>query len=60
MNGAGVDYNFIGYPGITHSVTNPGTTDAGPKFDIPLAYNKGTDEQNWNELKLFLQSLWGE
>ena len=58
MDAVGADYTFINYPGVKHSFTNPGATEVGEKYDMPLAYDKKADEKSWEELKQFLNSLW--
>lgn len=60
MDAAGVDYEFISYPGAKHSFTNPDSTAIGEKYNMPLAYNKEADEQSWRRLHAFLQSLWSQ
>ena len=60
MDAAGVDYEFISYPGAMHSFTNPDATAIGEKNDMPLAYDAEADEKSWNALKAFLESLWPE
>jgi len=57
MESAGVDYEFISYPGASHSFTNPIATELGMKYDMPLAYDKNADEQSWKKLGEFLGSL---
>jgi len=54
FDAAGVDYQFINYPGARHSFTNPGADALGQRFNLPLAYNKEADEQSWEAMrKLF-------
>lgn len=60
MDQAGADYRFISYPGVKHSFTNPGATEVGEKYGMPLAYDEAADEQSWNELRAFLDSLWSD
>ncbi|GAB1255759.1 dienelactone hydrolase family protein [Aurantivibrio plasticivorans] len=57
MAAAVADYKFIAYPGAVHAFTNPGATEIGEEFGLPLAYNPNADEQSWNELKDFLNQL---
>jgi dienelactone hydrolase len=45
MDAAKVDYRFINYPGAVHAFTNPEATEAGKKFNLPLAYNAEVDKQ---------------
>jgi len=54
MDSAGVTYEFVNYPGAVHAFTNPGATEKGEKFDLPLAYNKEVDEESWTKLLEFL------
>ena len=54
MENAGVDYDFISYPGARHAFTNPEATAAGEKFGLPIAYQKEADEASWQALKEFL------
>ncbi len=60
MEEANADYEFISYPGVMHSFTNPGATAIGEKYDLPLAYDEQADEKSWAELKAFLDALWPE
>jgi dienelactone hydrolase len=57
MKAAGVDFQFISYPGALHSFTNPEADEYGKKFNLPLAYNADADRKSWNELKKFLSSI---
>lgn len=59
MDGAGVEYTFIEYPGAKHAFTNPAATEKGKKFGMPLAYDENADKQSWAELQSFLQGLFG-
>ena len=51
MDNAGVQYKFINYEGAKHSFTNPIADSLGPKFNLPLAYNKKADEESWQEMQ---------
>lgn len=51
---------FIDYPGATHAFTNPGATEKGDKFGIPLRYDAKVDQASWNEMKQFLAGLFKE
>lgn len=57
MDAANADYQFVAYPGATHGFTNPGADEFGQKFDLPLAYDEAADEQSWEELKRFLDTV---
>lgn len=58
MDAAGVDYEFINYPGVQHSFTNPGATAVGEKYEMPLAYDEQADQDSWSKMKAFFDSLW--
>lgn len=60
MEAAGVDYEFINYPDVKHSFTNPGATAVGEKFEMPLAYDENADKDSWRKLAAFFDSLWPE
>ncbi len=53
MDSIAAPYQFIGYPGATHAFTNPGSTETGKKFNIPIAYNSAADSASWNDMKAF-------
>lgn len=57
MTAAGVDYEFVNYPGAKHSFTNPGATENGKKFQLPLEYNAEVDQQSWQKLQSFFQEI---
>jgi len=57
MKSAGVDLQFISYPGATHSFTNPEATELGKKFNMPIAYNADAEKKSWGELKEFLKKI---
>ncbi len=45
MDAAKADYRVINYPGAVHAYTNPEATEAGKKFNLPLAYNPKVDKE---------------
>jgi len=57
MDAVGANYKFIVYPGATHAFTNPAATEAGKKFNLPIAYNSAADSASWNDMKLFFGEL---
>lgn len=57
MRAAGVDLDVVNYPGVQHAFTNPGATEKGKKFGLPLEYNAEADKKSWNEAVAFLQSV---
>ena len=60
MADAGVDMKFIAYPGAVHAFTNPGATEVGQKFGIPLAYDEDADKKSWAELQTFLSEVFAD
>lgn len=60
MDAAGVDYEFVNYPGAVHAFTNPDATAKGKEFNLPLAYNKEADEQSWAKFQAFLAGVFGK
>lgn len=54
MEGAGVPYKIVIYPGVKHSFTNPAADEYGKKFNMPLAYNAEADKDSWEETEAFL------
>ena len=44
MDAAKADYRFINLPGAVHAYTNPQATEAGKKFNMPIAYNEKADK----------------
>ncbi|MET0025992.1 MAG: dienelactone hydrolase family protein [Candidatus Thiodiazotropha sp.] len=59
MDQAGVTYHFYDYPGAKHAFTNPGATELGEKFGLPLAYQKEADEQSWAVFSDALKRVYG-
>jgi len=57
MKAAGVDLKFVNYEGAVHSFTNPGATEAGKKFNIPLAYNEKADKNSWADMQEFFRKI---
>jgi len=60
MDSIGADYTYISYPGVVHAFTNPGATELGEKFELPLRYSPLADTASWDELKLFLSATFSK
>lgn len=60
MNDASIDYQFESYPGAVHGFTNPGATELGKKFQIPLAYNEAADKKSWAAMKKLFSDVFGK
>ena len=59
MKTAGADVKVISYPGALHSFTNPEADALGKKFNMPIAYNASADKKSWDEMKNFLETIFG-
>lgn len=57
MDSAGVDYTFKSYPNAKHAFTNPGATELGKKFNMPIEYNAVADAASWNDMKAFFVKI---
>jgi len=57
MKAAGADLKFVNYPGAVHSFTNPGSTELGKKFNMPIAYNEKADKQSWADMKALFKKV---
>jgi dienelactone hydrolase len=55
MKSIKANYKVVNYKGATHAFTNPGATEIGKKYNIPIAYNKKADEGSWKDLIKFLK-----
>ena len=51
------DYTFKVYPDAMHAFTNPAATEAGKKFNLPIAYNAAADSASWNDMKVFFGTI---
>jgi len=51
MNAAGADYEFIEYPGVKHSFTNPDADKFGQQFNLPLQYDAAADKASWQAMQ---------
>jgi dienelactone hydrolase len=58
MDAAGAGYEVVVYPGAKHSFTNPGSTEVGKKFGLPLEYNADADAASWQKLEAVLALAW--
>lgn len=58
MDEAGVELEYISYPGVVHAFTNPGATELGEKFELPLRYDADADEKSWEKMKAFFAAIY--
>ncbi len=57
LDSINADYTFKVYPGATHAFTNPGATEAGKKFNLPIAYNATADSASWKDMRTFFETI---
>ncbi len=57
MDSAGIEYTFKSYPNATHAFTNPGATEKGKKFNMPIQYNAAADSASWNDMRAFFDRI---
>jgi dienelactone hydrolase len=57
MDSVGAGYTFKSYAGATHAFTNPGATEKGKKYNLPIAYNAAADTASFNEMKVFFGKI---
>lgn len=57
MQDAGVDFEFVGYPGAKHAFTNPEADSFGQKFKLPLAYSAEADRASWAKMQAFFEDI---
>ncbi len=57
MKAAKADFEYIGYPNVQHSFTNPNADEVAQKFSLPLAYDKEADQDSWKKLDDFLKRI---
>ena len=57
MTDAEADFEFVAYPGVVHSFTNPGADAKGAKFKLPLKYDEAADKDSWARLEKFLATV---
>jgi dienelactone hydrolase len=55
MKDAKVDFELVSYPGALHAFTNPKATEAGKKFNMPIAYDEQADKKSWSDFQAFLK-----
>ena len=60
MKNAGVDFEFVNYPGVKHSFTNPTADATGKKFGLPLEYNAEADKDSWQKNLEFFKMIFSK
>lgn len=57
MDAVNANYTFNVYDSATHAFTNPAATEAGKKFNLPIAYNAKADSASWQDMKAFFDKI---
>lgn len=57
LDSIGATYTFKSYADATHAFTNPGATEMGKKFSMPISYNAAADTASWNDMKTFFAQI---
>jgi dienelactone hydrolase len=58
MQNAGAKFEFISYPNVKHSFTNPQADEFAEKFNMPaLEYNQHADEDSWMRMQAFFDQI---
>jgi len=60
MEAAGADYEFVSYPGVLHSFTNPEADANAEKFGIPIAYDAEADADSWERMQAFFEEVFAD
>lgn len=65
MQKAGVDFEFVGYPGVKHSFTNPQADNFAAAFadkfdESPLGYDEQADNKSWAKLQEFFGRIFAD
>lgn len=57
MDQAAMPYEFVNYPGAVHAFTNPGATEKGEEYSLPLRYDAEADADSWQRMQSFLGDI---
>lgn len=60
MQAAEVTHEVVGYPGVTHSFTNPDADRVAAEYDMPIAYDQKADADSWQKMLAFFERLFEE
>lgn len=60
MVDAGVDYQFVNYPGALHGFTNPDADRLGKANSLAVAYDAEADKQSWAAMQQLFKDVFGD
>jgi dienelactone hydrolase len=56
LSAAGIDPEFVEYPGVVHGFTVAAATERGKKHGLPLAYDAKAERDSWSRLVRLLEN----
>jgi dienelactone hydrolase len=59
LDSIGADHTLKVYANATHAFTNPESTRNGKEFNLPIEYNAEADKNSWNDMRFFLNRVFG-
>lgn len=59
MEAAGASFEFVDYPGVLHSFTNPAADGFGETYGLPLKYDPEANRDSWSRTEQFLREQLG-
>jgi dienelactone hydrolase len=60
MQKAGIDFEFVGYPNVKHSFTNPDADRLAVSLGLPIGYDEQADKKSWAKLQTFFQQIFAD
>lgn len=60
MDRAGARYQLIQLPGALHGFSNPGATEKGEQYGLPLRYDELADQASWAHMQLMFRDVFGD
>jgi len=60
MEKAGAHYYLVQLPGALHGFSNPGATEAGAQFELPLRYDEMADRVSWAHMRMVFREVFGQ
>jgi dienelactone hydrolase len=60
MKDAGVDFTYVGYPGVKHSFTNPHADKVAKDFGMDVGYDTKADADSWAKLQPALKAAFAK
>lgn len=58
MSQGNADAELVVYPGVVHAFTNPGATERGERYGLPLRFDPDADQDSWERTRALLSSVY--